>query len=136
MARVLDISPRQWIAMKPVMYVSIALLLLIAAAAAQGNSSPSAEATAAQVNAIYPDVEALYIDLHRNPELAFHEQRTAAKLAERIRALGYETTIGVGGTGIVGVMKNGQVPQSCCVPNWTHCRSRRRPACLSRAQLS
>jgi len=38
----------------------------------------SAIADSAQVDAIYPGVEALYIDLHRNPELAFHERRTAA----------------------------------------------------------
>lgn len=48
--------------------------------------------------------------MHRNPELAFHEQRTAAKLAERIKALGYETTTGIGGADIVGVMKNGDGP--------------------------
>ncbi len=66
--------------------------------------------TSSQVNKIYPDIEALYIDLHQNPELAFHEQRTAAKLAERVKALGYDVTTGVGGTGIVAIMKNGAGP--------------------------
>ncbi len=65
---------------------------------------------AAQVNAIYPDIEKLYIDLHRNPELAFHEQRTAAALASRLEALGYTVTTGVGGTGIVAILKNGPGP--------------------------
>jgi hippurate hydrolase len=65
---------------------------------------------AAQVDAIYPDIEQLYIDLHRNPELAFHEQRTAATLAARVKALGYEVTTGVGGTGIVAILKNGPGP--------------------------
>jgi hippurate hydrolase len=65
---------------------------------------------AAQVDAIYPDIETLYIDLHRNPELAFHEQRTAAALAARVKALGYEVTAGVGGTGIVAILKNGPGP--------------------------
>ncbi|HEX9084649.1 MAG TPA: amidohydrolase, partial [Gemmatimonadaceae bacterium] len=65
---------------------------------------------AAQVDAIYPDIEKLYIDLHRNPELAFHEQRTAAVLAARVKALGYEVTTGVGGTGIVAILKNGPGP--------------------------
>jgi len=37
-------------------------------------------------------VEALYIDLHRNPELGFQEKRSAAKLAERMRTLGYDVT--------------------------------------------
>jgi amidohydrolase len=66
--------------------------------------------SAAQVDAIYPEVETLYLDLHRNPELSLHEQQTAAKLAERARALGYEVTTGVGGTGIVAVLKNGTGP--------------------------
>lgn len=65
---------------------------------------------AAQINAIYPDIEKLYIDLHRNPELAFHEQRTAATLAARVKALGYEVTTGVGGTGVVALLKNGPGP--------------------------
>ena len=62
------------------------------------------------VDAIYPDIEKLYIDLHRNPELAFHEQRTAAELASRVKALGYEVTTGVGGTGVVAILKNGPGP--------------------------
>ena len=60
-----------------------------------------------QVNAIYPEIERLYIDLHRNPELAFREKRTATVLAARAKALGYEVTTGVGGTGIVAILKNG-----------------------------
>ena len=66
--------------------------------------------TAAEVDAIYPDVEALYIDLHRSPELAFHEEQTAAKLAARAKALGFDVTTAVGRTGIVAVMKNGPGP--------------------------
>jgi amidohydrolase len=65
---------------------------------------------AAQINAIYPEVEALYVDLHQNPELSLHEEKTAAKLADRLRKLGYEVTTGVGGTGIVALMKNGAGP--------------------------
>jgi len=61
----------------------------------------------AEVDAIYPDIEALYMDLHQNPELAFQEVQTSAKLAARVKALGYEVTTGVGRTGIVAVLKNG-----------------------------
>lgn len=57
-----------------------------------------------------PELVALYIDLHRNPELSLHEEKTAAKLAERLRRLGYEVTTGVGGTGVVGVLRNGPGP--------------------------
>ena len=73
-------------------------------------ASARADTGAAQVNAIYPSVEKLYIELHRNPELAFHEKRTAATLAARVKALGYDVTTGVGGTGIVAVLKNGTGP--------------------------
>lgn len=65
---------------------------------------------ATTVDALYPDIEKLYIDLHRNPELAFHERRTAATLAARVKALGYEVTTGVGGTGLVAILKNGAGP--------------------------
>lgn len=44
-------------------------------------------------------------DLHRHPELAFAEQRTAGLVAERLRAAGYRVRTGVGGTGVVGEME-------------------------------
>jgi len=59
---------------------------------------------------IYPQLDALYIDLHKNPELSMKEQRTAARMAEELRRLGYEVTAGVGGTGVVGVLRNGKGP--------------------------
>ena len=62
------------------------------------------------MGAIYPEVEALYIDLHRNPELGFQEKQTSAKLADRLRAFGYEVSTGIGGTGVVAVLKNGAGP--------------------------
>src|SRR5215510_6376164 len=83
-----------------------ALAFVIAAAAAQ----PLHAQTTAEIDAYYPDLQTLYQDLHRNPELAFQEVQTAAKLAARLRALGYEVTTGVGRTGIVGVLKNGAGP--------------------------
>lgn len=52
----------------------------------------------------------LYEDLHRNPELSFQETRTAGIVAERLRALGYDVTTGVGRTGVVGVLANGDGP--------------------------
>jgi amidohydrolase len=56
------------------------------------------------------DLAAIYRDLHAHPELAFHENRTAGIVAGRLRDLGYETTTGVGRTGVVGVLKNGAGP--------------------------
>ncbi len=52
----------------------------------------------------------VYRDLHRHPELSFQETRTAGIIAERLRRLGYETTTGVGGTGVVGLLRNGDGP--------------------------
>jgi amidohydrolase len=64
----------------------------------------------AQIDAVYPQVETLYLDLHRNPELSYHEEKTAAKIADQLRKLGYDVTTGVGGNGVVGVFKNGSGP--------------------------
>ena len=61
-------------------------------------------------DAAWPGLETLYLDLHRNPELSLHEEKTAPKLAARMRALGYEVTEHVGGFGVVAVMKNGPGP--------------------------
>jgi hippurate hydrolase len=66
--------------------------------------------TLAEVDAIYPDIESLYIDLHKNPELSFQEIQTTAKLSTRLQALGFDVTQGVGRTGIVAIMKNGPGP--------------------------
>lgn len=52
----------------------------------------------------------LYRDLHRHPELSFRETRTAGIVAERLRGLGLATTMGVGGTGVVGLLERGDGP--------------------------
>jgi hippurate hydrolase len=52
----------------------------------------------------------MFLHFHRNPELSNLESKTAKRLAEEIRAFGYEVTEGVGGTGIVAVLKNGPGP--------------------------
>jgi hippurate hydrolase len=52
----------------------------------------------------------LYRDLHAHPELSGREHRTAAALAAELRASGLEVTEGVGGTGVVGVLRNGDGP--------------------------
>src|SRR3954469_3622157 len=56
------------------------------------------------------DLADLYRDLHRHPELSFAEARTAAIVAARLKAAGFETTEGVGRTGVVGVLRNGSGP--------------------------
>lgn len=68
------------------------------------------ERVLAPLDAALPGLEALYIDLHRHPELAFAETRTAAELARRLADDGFEVHTGVGRTGVVGVLRNGEGP--------------------------
>jgi len=83
--------------------LSIAAVLSIAA------SSLFAQ-TPLGLDTLYPELEKLYIDLHQTPELSRQEVKTAAKLAERFRRLGYEVTENVGGTGVVAILRNGKGP--------------------------
>ena len=53
---------------------------------------------------------ALYQDLHAHPELSLQEVRTAGTLAAELAASGLEVTEGVGGTGVVGLLRNGPGP--------------------------
>jgi amidohydrolase len=57
-----------------------------------------------------PDLQMLYTDLHARPELSGQETRTASLVADRLRSVGYEVTDRVGGTGVVGVLRNGDGP--------------------------
>lgn len=52
----------------------------------------------------------LYKQIHAQPELAFQEEKTAARLAKELRGAGFAVTEKVGGTGVVGVFKNGNGP--------------------------
>jgi len=83
------------------------MILVVLAAATALAQNPS---LSSQVDSVLPDAHALYLDLHQHPELSSHETHTAALLAERLRALGYEVTEHVGGTGVVAIMKNGSGP--------------------------
>ena len=85
-----------------------ATLFLFASLAASGFAQTPP--TTQQVDAVFPEARALYLDLHQNPELSSHETQTAAKLASHLRSLGYEVTERVGGTGIVAILKNGAGP--------------------------
>lgn len=56
------------------------------------------------------DLEALYTDLHQHPELSFQETRTAGIAAGHLRDLGLEVHEGIGVTGVVGILRNGEGP--------------------------
>jgi amidohydrolase len=59
---------------------------------------------------IRPWQENLYRDIHRHPELSHQEHRTANLAADKLRGWGYEVRDGIGGTGVVGVLRNGGGP--------------------------
>ena len=54
--------------------------------------------------------EEFYTDLHAHPELSSQEHRTAERVASRLAEAGFEVTTGVGTTGVVGVLRNGDGP--------------------------
>ena len=58
----------------------------------------------------FPELEAFYIDLHRHPELSGQEERTAQRVADWLTRAGYSVTPGVGGYGVVGMLRNGPGP--------------------------
>jgi hippurate hydrolase len=64
----------------------------------------------ADLGGLLPDLEAVYKDVHSHPELSMQENRTAHMAADRLRAAGYEVTTGVGKTGVVGLLRNGDGP--------------------------
>jgi amidohydrolase len=68
------------------------------------------ESIFAGVGAMLDDLEELYKDVHRHPELSMQEERTAALAAERLQTAGFEVTTGVGKTGVVGLLRNGDGP--------------------------
>ena len=59
---------------------------------------------------VLPDLESLYKDIHSHPELSMEEKRTAGIAAEHLRSTGFDVTTGIGKTGVVGVLKNGDGP--------------------------
>jgi hippurate hydrolase len=84
------------------------MLLVGALCASPGlAASPVADAVKADYDR---QLARLFVDFHKNPELSFKENRTAKIMAQQLRAAGATVTEGVGGTGVVGVMKNGAGP--------------------------
>ena len=59
---------------------------------------------------LLPKLEALYKDVHAHPELSMQENRTADIAAKHLRDNGYEVTTGLGKTGVVGLLRNGEGP--------------------------
>lgn len=75
-----------------------------------GESADRSGPVLSNLQLLLPKLEALYRDVHAHPELSMQETRTAALAAERLRASGYEVTTGIGKTGVVGLIRNGDGP--------------------------
>jgi amidohydrolase len=90
-----------------------AMVSLLAACPAFAQDSPRKADSARIQKAIdgeHDSLIALYKHIHAYPELAFQEEQTAARLAKELRQAGFTVTEKIGGTGIVGVLKNGVGP--------------------------
>ncbi len=85
-------------------------LLMVGSGALAAEPGATAPPVLQGLNGLYPELDALYRELHQTPELSMQEEKTAAKLAARLRALGYEVTQKVGGHGVVGILRNGKGP--------------------------
>ena len=85
-------------------------LLLAATLALSATSLPASELSDA-IQQDYDDyLWPLFDHFHRNPELSLVEFETATRMAEELRAAGFEVTENVGGTGVVAIMENGPGP--------------------------
>src|SRR6201994_1764240 len=87
-----------------------AALCLALPAHAELDAPALKSAIEASVESNYDHLDALYKDIHAHPELAFQEEKTAAKLAVEMRVLGFEVTEHVGKTGLVAIYRNGNGP--------------------------
>lgn len=94
----------------------IAALAAVQPATAQTTATAAAtptsetQAVIARIDTAMPRLMTLYRELHASPELSFQEVKTAAKLAAKVKALGFTVTEKVGQTGVVAVMRNGPGP--------------------------
>lgn len=85
----------------------VVALAMTAVAPVNAQSIESAQIEAA-VEAVMPDVVLWRRDFHQNPELGFAEHRTAEVIADHLRGLGLEVRVGVGKTGVVGILRGGR----------------------------
>lgn len=93
--------------MRQLFPLCLSLLAVLAPTTTVAGAEPLREAIAADYES---SLEDLFLHFHANPELSHREVETAARLAAELRSLGYEVTEGVGGTGVVAVLANGDGP--------------------------
>ena len=96
--------------MRLLLATTAALALLTGGTAQAQTGSTEVELRQAIARDYDANLGALFDDFHRNPELSGLEVRTAGIMAAQLTALGYDVTTGVGGTGVVAVLHNGDGP--------------------------
>jgi amidohydrolase len=89
---------------------SLSTLAQVSKQASAGLSKELMKSIAATVDSDTERLQKIFKDIHQNPELGFMETRTAGIVAKELKALGYEVKTGIGTTGVVGIMKNGEGP--------------------------
>jgi metal-dependent amidase/aminoacylase/carboxypeptidase family protein len=82
--------------------------LLIGSGGIAGAQAVSQQRVAASLRALEPRLIAFRRDLHRHPELSGAERRTSERIAAALRAAGIETRTGIGGYGVVGIVRGAQ----------------------------
>jgi hippurate hydrolase len=70
----------------------------------------AADTILARLSSLLPELEAAYKDIHSHPELSMQEHRTSSIAAKHLRDCGFEVTTGLGTTGVVGLLRNGDGP--------------------------
>lgn len=87
-------------------FILLCLLLLSSI-----HTTVSADSLAQEVESIYQSkLKDLFLYFHQNPELSTMEHQTSARLANELASLGFTVHRGVGGTGVVALMENGEGP--------------------------
>src|SRR5262245_28832293 len=90
-------------------FVALALVT-VSSVAMNGAQSAAPLDLESRANSEYGSLFELYRHLHANPELSFHESKTSERLQQELRRVGFEVMGGVGGYGLVGVLRNGSGP--------------------------
>ncbi len=89
-------------------------LLAVVCGAGRAHAAPAPpanrELVSSRIAQEYASLFEFYKQLHSHPELSFQEAQSAARVAEELRRAGFEVTTGVGGHGLVAVLRNGQGP--------------------------
>src|ERR1700680_490327 len=92
------------------MIKKISVFLVISILAVATSHAQTTKQVKQMAYADSPRLVEIFKDIHRNPELGFMEIRTSGIVAKELKTLGYEVITGIGKTGVVAILKNGEGP--------------------------